>query len=49
MAGLLPAELDAGFTRLRHLPLRDGRAWAPPSLEALFDRARAQGLLAQPG
>ena len=43
------AQLGAELVRLRHVPPHGGRAWAPSSLKALLDRARAQGLLAPPG
>ena len=40
------AELGAELTRLRHFPPRGGQAWAPSSVKALLDQARALGLLA---
>ena len=47
--GLTLAELGAELARLRHMPPRGGPAWAPSSLKALLDRARALGLLAPAG
>ena len=47
--GITLAELGAELARLRHRPPRGGREWAPSSLKALLDRARAQGLIARPG
>jgi len=47
--GMTLAELGAELARLRHVPPGGGPAWAPSSLKALLDRARAQGLLATPG
>ena len=44
--GMTLAELGAELARLRHAPPQGGPAWAPSSLKALLDRARAQGLLA---
>ena len=46
--GMTLAQLGAELVRLRHLPPGGGPAWAPSSLKALLDRARAQGLLATP-
>ena len=47
--GMTLAELGAELARLRHAPPRGGQTWAPSSLKALLDRARAQGLVAPPG
>jgi len=47
--GMTLAELGAELARLRHIPPHGGPAWAPSSLKALLDRARAQGLLAMRG
>ena len=44
--GMTLAELGAELARLRHAPPGGGPTWAPSSLKALLDRARAQGLLA---
>ena len=43
--GMTLAEIGAELVRLRHLPPHGGAAWAPSSVKALLDRARAQGLL----
>jgi DNA invertase Pin-like site-specific DNA recombinase len=40
--------LAAELTRLRHLPPRGGITWAPSSVKALLESARAAGLLAPP-
>ena len=47
--GMTLAELGAELARLRHVPPRGGPLWAPSSLNALLDCARAQGLLAPTG
>ena len=47
--GMTLAQFGAELVRLRHLPPGDGPAWAPSSLKAVLDRARAQGLLAPRG
>jgi DNA invertase Pin-like site-specific DNA recombinase len=39
------AEVGAELVRLRHLPPQGGAAWAPSSVKALLERARAQGLI----
>jgi DNA invertase Pin-like site-specific DNA recombinase len=40
------AQLGAELTRLGLAPVRGGNQWAPSSVKALLDRARAAGLLA---
>jgi DNA invertase Pin-like site-specific DNA recombinase len=43
--GITLAELGAELTRMRHYPPRGGLVWAPASVKALLDKARARGLL----
>jgi hypothetical protein len=40
------AQLGSELTRLGLTPVRGGKQWAPSSVKALLDRARAAGLLA---
>ena len=44
-SGLTLAQLGTELTRLGFTPSRGGRKWAPSSVKALLDRARAAGLL----
>jgi DNA invertase Pin-like site-specific DNA recombinase len=45
-SGITLAQLGTELTRLGLTPARGGNQWAPSSLKALLDQARARGLLA---